>query len=39
MSNTPKNASERAFQDNFVKELQKYKWEAPIKENIKPELR
>ncbi|EPY2306202.1 type I restriction endonuclease subunit R, EcoR124 family [Clostridium sporogenes] len=29
MSNVPKNASERAFQENFVKELEKYKWEAP----------
>ncbi len=29
MSNTPKNASERAFQDNFVSELKKYKWESP----------
>lgn len=29
MSNAPKNASERAFQENFVKELEKYKWEAP----------
>jgi type I site-specific deoxyribonuclease, HsdR family len=29
MSNAPKNASERAFQENFVKELGKYKWEAP----------
>ncbi|OOM05697.1 type I restriction endonuclease subunit R [Clostridium saccharobutylicum] len=29
MSNAPKNASERAFQENFVKELVKYKWEAP----------
>ncbi|NRT75149.1 type I restriction endonuclease subunit R [Clostridium beijerinckii] len=29
MSNAPKNASERAFQENFVKELRKYKWEAP----------
>jgi len=29
MSNAPKNASERAFQENFVKELTKYKWEAP----------
>ncbi|MVX67223.1 HsdR family type I site-specific deoxyribonuclease [Clostridium chromiireducens] len=29
MSNSPKNASERAFQENFVKELGKYKWEAP----------
>ena len=29
MSNTPKNASERTFQENFVKELEKYKWEAP----------
>lgn len=29
MSNTPKNASERTFQENFVKELTKYKWDAP----------
>lgn len=29
MSNTPKNASERTFQENFVQELKKYKWEAP----------
>ena len=29
MSNAPKNASEGAFQENFVKELGKYKWEAP----------
>lgn len=29
MSNAPKNASERVFQENFVKELEKYKWEAP----------
>lgn len=29
MSNAPKNASERAFQESFVKELVKYKWEAP----------
>ena len=29
MSNTPKNASERTFQENFVTELIKYKWEAP----------
>lgn len=29
MSNTPKSASEKAFQENFVKELQKYKWDAP----------
>lgn len=29
MSNAPKSASEKAFQENFVKELQKYKWEAP----------
>ncbi|MRT93011.1 HsdR family type I site-specific deoxyribonuclease [Ancylomarina sp. 16SWW S1-10-2] len=37
MSNTPKNASERAFQDNFVKELEKYKWESPdsLNGNIK----
>lgn len=29
MSNAPKNASERAFQENFVNELKLYKWEAP----------
>ena len=29
MSDTPKNASERVFQENFVNELKKYKWEAP----------
>ena len=29
MSNAPKNASERTFQENFVTELKKYKWEAP----------
>ena len=29
MSNAPKNASERTFQENFVSELKKYKWEAP----------
>lgn len=29
MGNTPKNASERVFQENFVKELEKYKWNAP----------
>ncbi|QHI73070.1 type I restriction endonuclease subunit R, EcoR124 family [Aminipila terrae] len=29
MSNAPKNASEKAFQENFVKELTKYKWESP----------
>lgn len=29
MSNAPKNASERVFQENFVDELVKYKWEAP----------
>ena len=29
MSKAPKSASEKAFQENFVKELQKYKWEAP----------
>lgn len=32
MSNAPKNASERAFQENFVKELNKYKWESIIKD-------
>lgn len=29
MSNVPKSAAEKTFQENFVKELQKYKWEAP----------
>lgn len=29
MSNTPKNASEKVFQENYVNELKKYKWEAP----------
>ena len=29
MSNESKSASERTFQENFVKELQRYKWEAP----------
>jgi len=29
MSNKPKDASEKAFQEIFVCELQKYKWEAP----------
>ncbi|MFQ9511183.1 MAG: hypothetical protein ACLRZ7_09775, partial [Lachnospiraceae bacterium] len=29
MSNKAKDASEKAFQENFVSELQKYKWEAP----------
>lgn len=29
MSNAPKNASERAFQENFISELVKYKWESP----------
>src|SRR5690625_1059957 len=29
MSGISKNASEAAFQDKFVKELQKYKWDAP----------
>lgn len=29
MSKAPKSAAEKAFQENFVKELQKYKWEAP----------
>lgn len=37
MSNAPKNAQERVFQDNFVKELIKYKWESPdsLNGNIK----
>lgn len=29
MSNAPKDASEKMFQENFVKELQKYRWKAP----------
>jgi type I restriction enzyme R subunit len=29
MSNVPKNASERAFQENFANELVKFKWESP----------
>ncbi|MGG8382753.1 type I restriction endonuclease subunit R, EcoR124 family [Bacillus sp. R-CC1] len=29
MGNAPKSAAEKTFQENFVKELQKYKWEAP----------
>lgn len=29
MSNAPKTASEKAFQENFVRELEKYKWKAP----------
>ena len=29
MSNVPKTASEKAYQENFVKELEKYKWKAP----------
>lgn len=29
MSNAPKNASEKSFQENFVKSLEKYKWKAP----------
>lgn len=29
MSNAPKDASEKVFQQNFVKELQKYQWQAP----------
>lgn len=33
MSNTPKNASEKAFQENFVKKLTKFKWQAPDKLN------
>lgn len=28
MSNAPKNASEKTFQENFVKSLEKYKWKA-----------
>lgn len=29
MSIAPKNAAEKTFQENFVKELEKYKWKAP----------
>ncbi|OPZ92585.1 MAG: hypothetical protein BWY74_01516 [Firmicutes bacterium ADurb.Bin419] len=29
MSNAPKSATEKAYQEHFVKDLQKYKWEAP----------
>lgn len=29
MSNAPKSSAEKTFQENFVKELQKYKWETP----------
>jgi type I site-specific deoxyribonuclease, hsdR family len=29
VSNAPKTASEKAYQENFVKELEKYKWKAP----------
>ena len=29
MSNAPKNASEKAFQENFVKHLLNFKWKAP----------
>lgn len=29
MSNVPKNASERAFQERFVRKMEQYKWEAP----------
>ncbi|MCR4943663.1 MAG: HsdR family type I site-specific deoxyribonuclease [Clostridium sp.] len=37
MSNTPKNASEKTFQENFVKKLENYKWKAPdfLNGNIK----
>ncbi len=28
MSNAPKSVSERAFQENYVRELEKYKWKA-----------
>lgn len=29
MSNAPKDASEKAYQDNFVAELAKFKWQTP----------
>ncbi|QSX23899.1 type I restriction endonuclease subunit R, EcoR124 family [Priestia megaterium] len=37
MSNAPKSVAEKTFQENFVTELQKYKWEAPdfLNGNIK----
>lgn len=37
MSKTPKNASEREYQKNFVDELKKYRWDAPdfLNGNIK----
>lgn len=37
MSIAPKNAAEKTFQENFVKELEKYKWKAPefLNGNIK----
>ncbi len=37
MSNAPKNASEKAFQENFVRYLEEYKWTAPhfLNGNIK----
>ena len=37
MSNAPKNASEKTFQENFVRSLEKYKWKAPdfLNGNIK----
>lgn len=33
MSNTPKNTSEKVFQENFVKELTNYRWQAHDKLN------
>jgi type I restriction enzyme, R subunit len=37
MGNAPKCAAEKTFQENFVKELEKYKWKAPdfLNGNIK----
>lgn len=29
MSNAPKNAAEKVFQENFIHELKKYKWKTP----------
>lgn len=29
MSNAPKSAAEKNFQENFIKKLKKYKWETP----------
>lgn len=33
MGNVPKSATERTFQENFVKKMQHYRWEAPERLN------